>query len=141
MRNKIQAAPVLRAHGWRRGVGQPLLRDDPVLRPQAPTRDAEPRLFKQGRQQSAAQDIDLGTAPREPIASAKPVRHARRRACAPGAAWPQGRWLAPFIFCCVFFGFVFDFLCFGNTPGRLRLGQSAPFSWRIFACPIATHKL
>ena len=48
VKNKIQAAPVLRADAWRGSVGQPLLRDNPALGSQTFTRDADPRLFKQG---------------------------------------------------------------------------------------------
>ena len=94
VKNKIQAAPVLRTDAWRRSVGQPLVKDNPALGPQTFTRDAGPRLFKQGGaagQQSAArarcrmvaQDIERGAAPREPIASAIPVREGQREAQAP----------------------------------------------------------
>ena len=94
VKNKIQAAPVLRTDAWRRSVGQPLLRDNPALGSQTFTRDADPRLFKQGGaagQQSAArarcrmvaQDIERGAAPREPIASAILVREGQRETQAP----------------------------------------------------------
>ena len=90
----------LRPSAWRRlscaltpDVGQPLLRDNPVFGSQTFTRDADPRLFKQGGaagQQPAArarcmvaQDIERGAAPREPIASAIPVREGQREAQAP----------------------------------------------------------
>ena len=94
VKNKIQAAPVLRTDAWRRSVGQPLLRDSPALGSQTFTRDADPRLFKQGgaagqqpaaraRCRMVAQDIERGAAPREPIASAIPVREGQREAQAP----------------------------------------------------------
>ena len=94
VKNKIQAAPVLRTDAWRRSVGQPLLRDNPALGSQTFTRNADPRLFKQGGaagQQSAArarcrmvaQDSERGAAPREPIASAIPVREGQRETQAP----------------------------------------------------------
>ena len=38
VKNKIQAAPVLRTDAWRRSVGQPLLRDNPALGSQRPSR-------------------------------------------------------------------------------------------------------
>ena len=82
---------ILRFDAWRRSVGQPLLRDNPALGPQTFTRNAGPRLFKQGGaagQQSAArarcrmdaQDIERSAAPREPIAFAIPVREGQREA-------------------------------------------------------------
>ena len=62
VRNKIQAAPVLRTDVWRRSVGQPL------------------QTGVAARWRMLAQDIEHGAAPREPIASAVPVREAQAQA-------------------------------------------------------------
>ena len=82
-----KAAPVLRADAWRRSVGQPLLGDNPALGPQTFTRDTGPRgptvRCAGARRRMVAQDIEHGVAPREPIASAIPVREGQREAQAP----------------------------------------------------------